>query len=131
MKSNVDTRSFGRAQRAKEAELLVAQLDAVRSHFHDDDIVLIGDTNVLNRNERAIDLFSSAGYRDLNSGDAGTFVRRRSPFDRIFVPRREREFRFSRQYILTATEPKEHEKYLSDHFMVLTVVKILEDDDTN
>ncbi len=135
MKSNYDGAQIGRSKRKKEATALVSQLDAVRSHFTEpsqeteNDIIVLGDTNILDFDEAANEVFMDAGFRDLNSSDAPTFVRGTAPFDRIYVPMNEPETRYSRQYVLRATEAAEHEEYLSDHFLILTVVKILDDDD--
>lgn len=130
MKSNADGEEFGRQQRAEEARRLVDQLPAVRTNFAGDrDLVILGDTNCLDRNEPALTSFSSAGFQDLNASDFTTFVSGRAPFDRILVPRNQPEFRFTRQYILRAADLDAHERSLSDHQMVIAAVRIMPDDD--
>jgi endonuclease/exonuclease/phosphatase family metal-dependent hydrolase len=130
MKANVDGEDFGREQRGIEAKMLVDQLDDVKAKFADQDIVLIGDTNFKPNESPAAKTFVDAGFRDLNAGEATTFVRgTNAPFDRIFVPKGQREFQFMRQYVLTATQPEQHEEYLSDHYMIVAAIKVMNDDD--
>ena len=117
--------------RKLEAENLVAQLDKVREKFGDDDIVLLGDTNCITSDEPAIKAFLDQGYRDLNISATITYDNERyqSPFDRIFIPKTQTEFKYSFQYVLTPTTKRHHERRLSDHFLVKAAVQILEDDD--
>lgn len=131
MKSNVDGVQFGAAQRAFEAKALVAKLDTVKQHFKDEDVIVIGDTNCRNADEEAIKTFQQVGFLDLNAADFPTFVSSKAPFDRIFVPKAQPEFKFSRQYALVASNADAHNRWLSDHFLVMSVVKILDDDDDN
>jgi predicted extracellular nuclease len=128
MKSNVDGTTFGKNQRKAEAASLAAQLGKVRSHFHDQDVILLGDTNCLHASESALRTLEAAGFRDLNAQDRSTY-RSGSPFDRILVPKTQNEFRYSRQYVLTPADPPSHDRSLSDHFLVLTIFKIGPDDD--
>lgn len=51
------------------------------------------------------------------------------PFDRVFVPEDQPEFRFSRQYVLIAADADAHDGFLSDHFMIVVPVRIQNDDD--
>lgn len=129
MKSNVDEVQFGQTQRAKEAKTLVDQLATVKQHFKDQDVILIGDTNVKDANEEAVKQFVGAGYIDLNAGDLSTFFQGQAPFDRIFIPQGQPEFKFSRQYCLKASNAQGHEKSLSDHFMIMAMFQIQDDDD--
>ncbi len=129
MKSNVDGVDFGRDQRAVEAERLIEQIDSVKEHFADGDIIIAGDTNCLHGDEKAVKEYVEAGFRDLNAADRATFVNTASPFDRIFVPKKQNEVKFSRQYVLMAADADVHESQLSDHYLVLTPIKILADDD--
>jgi hypothetical protein len=118
------------AQREHEAELLVSQLDEVEDEFDDNDIVLLGDTNALRTDEDCIQDFVAAGYRDLNERDGGTY-HSGAPFDRILIPRGEdnEEFMYSRQYIVRSADPDAHEQFLSDHYMVMIPVRVMDDDD--
>ena len=117
--------------RRQEAEALVAQLPAIKTHFHDEDIVLLGDLNCLSETEPALEAYKGAGFTDLNAANAVTYDKGmyRSPFDRILIPTGQPEFRFSNQYVLTPTSPRDHRRKLSDHFLVMTAVKMLKDDD--
>ena len=134
MKSNRSTKNqgyrYGRIQRGAEARALVAQLAAVQAHFQGEaDLVLAGDSNCLDTGEKALIDLRSAGLRDLNVSGATTHVRRGTAFDRFLVPHRQPEFKFASQYVLTPTSFINHHEDLSDHLLVLTAVKVLEDDD--
>ncbi len=64
--------------------------------------------------------------------DICTYVKgHNAPFDRIFVPRGEdrKPFLYSRQYILCSASPLSRDRYLSDHYIIKTMVKIRRDDD--
>jgi endonuclease/exonuclease/phosphatase family metal-dependent hydrolase len=117
--------------RQQEAEALVARLGHVRRKFHDDDIVLLGDSNCLDHREPALRVFRRAGFRDLNARDALTYKKKSAerPVDRILVPSDQLEFRSSRQYVLRPSDPSEHRRRLSDHWLVLAAVTVLPDDD--
>lgn len=120
---------FGAAQRLLEAEALLSQTPAIQEQFEGEkDIIILGDTNILDRHEEAIAKFKQAGFSDLNSEDAASFVRGKAPFDRIFVSD-QREFIYARQRILTDTAPAEHEEYLSDHYLISTTFRVVSDDD--
>lgn len=140
MKSNVRPRDesramgrsgdeFGSEQRKLEAELLVGKLDDVRAHFgNEKDIIIIGDTNILDHREDAAKLIVNAGFSDLNSRDVASFVEGKAPFDRIFLSHQP-EFSFARQRILVDSSPQEHEEYLSDHYQISTTFRTRSDDD--
>ena len=130
MKSNYGSAAQGRATRKQEAETLVAQIPAVKSHFGDEQIIIAEDTNFLSADEAAAEAFTDAGFRDTNSLDAPTYIGTGTgaPFDRFFVVDSPL-FRFARQYILQATEPVAHDEYLSDHQMVLMSFRVTNDDD--
>lgn len=117
--------------RAAEAAALVAHLDAVRSHFSDQDLILLGDLNCLKADEPALQILTAAGFLDLNNEDAITYrtTQYLSPFDRILVPKEQSEFRYSEQYILTPARSRQHFNRYSDHFLVLTALRVLSDDD--
>lgn len=129
MKANVDGVDLGMSQRGVEAKMLVDQLDAVKSHFSDGDVVLLGDTNFKADEHPAAEILKDAGFRDLNDSDVTTYARGAdAPFDRVFVLDQP-EFRFARQYVLQSTQPERHEQYLSDHYMIVAAVKVMADDD--
>lgn len=131
MKSNYGSAAEGRARRELEAKALTSKLDDIKAHFgNDQDLIVVGDTNILKADEAAAEEFGDAGLRDTNSLDAGTYVGSPSaaPFDRFFLAP-EKEFRFARQYILQPAEPVAHDEYLSDHTMVLLSFRVVNDDD--
>lgn len=116
--------------RAKEARTLASQLDKVRTEL-DESLVLIGDTNVLRKDEACIEALVDSGLVDLNSNDSATYWSRQygeSPFDRAFVAADRAEFRYSRQYVLKSSDLGAHDWLLSDHFMIKISVKIYLDD---
>ena len=133
MKSNgvVENMPPPQAIRQQEAQALVARLAHVKRQFQDKDIVLIGDFNCLNDREPALEEYTTAGFRDLNARNAITYEKAgvRRALDRILVPSKQHEFRASRQYVMTPADPLDHRKRLSDHWLVLTTLRILPDDD--
>lgn len=131
MKSNVGRRNEVVRKRHEESKTLLANLDFIKSEMNDEDIVFLGDTNCKSRTEGAIQEFLDHGYEDLNEDDISTYVKGSAPFDRIFVPSGEdrKPFLYSRQYILRSASPHAHDIYLSDHYIIKTMVKIRRDDD--
>lgn len=134
MKSNVGGAATAN-QRAKEAQMLVDQLPAIRNHFQDEDLVLLGDANCLKATEPALQSYRDAGLRDLNAADQPTTYRGGqydpAPFDRLLVTD-QTELRASRLEVLapaTDAEHLEHKKKLSDHFLVATTITVGPDDD--
>ena len=130
MKSNWGGATKNLRIRGKEAEVLCAQLDTVRAKM-DPSLVLIGDTNVLKYDEPAIEIFVNNGLRDLNNTDAATYWSKQygeSPFDRAFVAADRPEFKYSRQYVLRSSDLVAHDRFLSDHYMIKTSVKLYLDD---
>ena len=131
MKSNVGRRHEVVKKRHEEAKTLLANLDFIKAEMDDEDIIFLGDTNCLDRSEGAIQEFLNNGYEDLNEDDIPTYVKGSAPFDRIFIPtgKKRKAFLYSRQYILRAASPHAHDIYLSDHYVVKTMVKIRKDGD--
>lgn len=129
MKSNVGGAARTRPQRALEAQLLVDQFTAIRQHFEDDDLILLGDSNILRANEPAAARFVSAGFKDLNAADTPTTWSGPAPFARIFVTASQGEFAASVQTVLAAADKADHKRRISDHFMVITTVDVRGDDD--
>ena len=129
MKSNYGGEGPAKRVREREAIQLAAQIPAIKDHFKDESIILIGDTNVLDANERAIEVLEQAGLVDLNGSDASTYPGYGgNPFDRAFVAAKRREFRYTRQYVLQSTNMSLHDKFLSDHYMIKISVKLYVDD---
>jgi predicted extracellular nuclease len=117
--------------RLLEAEALVEKLAAVRTHFNDEDIVLLGDTNCLEEDEPALEAFADAGFTDLNRKNAITYAKGsfRNAFDRILIPVQQSEFTFATQYVLTPADDSLHLRRLSDHRLVVTCIRVENDDD--
>ncbi len=122
--------------RAREAEGLLRALAAVQNHFSDDDIVVLGDVNCLLREEPALVRFRTSGFRDLNFADELSWIKERiydpAPFDRILVPDDQPEFKGASFTVFKGhhlESEAEYRKKLSDHYMVYTEVKVMDDDD--
>jgi hypothetical protein len=136
MKSNVNGEALGKCRRRGEARTLARALPRVRQTFADQDLVLIGDTNMLNASESAASVFRDAGFHDLNSDDATTRWTGHSPFDRVFTPTGQNEFMPQQQEVFGdgflaafGITRAQFKRRFSDHFMVITEVKIVSDDD--
>lgn len=130
MKSNWGGAAKNRPVREKEAKTLCQQLDWVRENV-DESLILIGDTNILNNEEPAIECFVGHGLVDLNDMDSPTYWSRKydyAPFDRAFVAEGRREFEYTRQYVLRSADLEEHDRELSDHYMIKISVKSYVDD---
>lgn len=114
-------------QRAKEAQEIVDGLPVV---FNDSDVLIIGDSNCGTTREQAIQVLGAAGWKDLNARDLPTHVADLS-LDRVFVPVSQPEFEKSRQQVfkMRGFSPEQFKERLSDHYMVITTVSVMEDDD--
>lgn len=138
------------AQRELEVHLILKGLQAVRSREGEDDVVLMGDTNMLSTDEPGARLLKHHGMRDCNGSDLDTWLTTdnrftNAPFDRIFVMSDQPETRLScgmeaadpsmRFDVVTPTEwiaglsTPAFRQRLSDHQMVRTSVCIGPDDD--
>lgn len=130
MKSNVgdDTET----QREREARLLMDQLSFVKNFFADDDIVILGDTNVLDGDEAAVQKYTQSGFTDLNAANDPTTIRQES-FDRIFMRSAQSEFMGSEQAVFgpgyLSLSSNAFLRRFSDHYMVTAKVKVGADDD--
>lgn len=123
------------AHRDEEAKSLLAALPTVESHFHDRDIVLLGDTNVTDPNEPCLTDVAAAGYADLNAKSIPTHWRGGAT-DRIFVPASQPEFKGRRFEVMSDRfleskrwKPADFKRRLSDHYMAVTTISIDADDD--
>jgi hypothetical protein len=132
MKSNYGGVTVNRRVRAKEAETLCNAIDAIRGDQRfDPSLMMLGDTNILRNDEPAVETFVSRGFIDLNNNDATTYWSKdfgESPFDRIFLNADRPEFRYSRQYVLRSSDLEQHDRFLSDHYMIKVSVKDYVDD---
>lgn len=130
MKSNYGGPTKNRQVRAEEAKTLCDALDSIRGSF-DPSLIMLGDTNVLRNDEVAIETFVNRGFVDLNNNDAATYWSKdygEAPFDRIFVVEGRPEFKYSRQYVLRSSDLTQHDRFLSDHYMIKISVKDYVDD---
>lgn len=137
MKANTATNNSRNVRRrALEARTLVAEFPVVRDATTDEDLVLIGDTNILRASELAAQIYVGADLRDLNSEDEATFISASGPpFDRTFVPRQP-EFAnldqvvFDTEFLNAIGITREtFRRRFSDHFMIVTEVRVTPDDD--
>jgi hypothetical protein len=118
--------------RAEEAIRLTKRLPVVCA---DPDVVIIGDANCRSHDEQAIKVMAEAGFVDLNSDDMATHVRY-GPLDRALVPADQPEFSRRSFEVLSDAYLATHEltaetfriEY-SDHFMVITEIDVMPDDD--
>jgi endonuclease/exonuclease/phosphatase family metal-dependent hydrolase len=137
--ANPADKDFTKKQRQEEIRVFVDQLRHLKSHFHDEDVVMLGDTNVLGDEDATLKQLVQAGFVDLNESDSGTTAAwgegyASAPFDRILVPNSQPEFQGAVQKIHrtkngTDEEIRDFKKRLSDHYLVSCVVKITNDDD--
>ncbi len=128
--------------RKEEADALAGALPAVRKKFHDEDILLLGDTNCTGEHEPAIAALEKAGFVDLNSAHKATHWRG-GTMDRELVPIGQPEFAdaikggpghgfevMSDTYLRQRSiDAREYKRRYSDHFMVVSTIRIMPDDD--
>lgn len=130
MKSNVGGATRNRGVRKAEAETLCNTINAIRGEI-DPSLIMLGDTNILRNDEPALEVFVNNGFVDLNNNDATTYWSKdfgESPFDRIFIAENRPEFKYSRQYVLRSSDLQQHDRFLSDHYMIKMSVKDYVDD---
>jgi hypothetical protein len=121
--------------RAEEMAALVEALPAVRARFKDEDVVIVGDTNVTSAGEAMVRTLTEAGFADLNAANVRT-TWRDGFTDRAFVPKGQPEFRGSEFWVFSDAflskmrwKAGDFKKNLSDHFMVGTSIEVMADDD--
>jgi hypothetical protein len=130
MKSNYGGVTENRRVRAKEATTLCAALKSIDGEY-DPSLILIGDTNILDNAEPAIETFIDHGLIDLNNNDSTTYWSpqyKEAPFDRAFIRKGRPEVRYTRQYVMRSSDLNAHDKFLSDHYMIKVSVKDYVDD---
>lgn len=123
-------------QRAEEARGLIRALGPMQNEFSDDDVVLLGDTNILKEDEPAVQRIKGGGFRDLNGGQFLTWIAageyKAAPFDRLFVPDDQPEFADCVLQVMKENPVGSESAFrtkLSDHYMITTLVKVMADDD--
>lgn len=121
--------------RDEEARALAGLLPDVRRVFKDEDVVILGDTNMTDDHEAAEKTYESAGLKDLNTANAGTHWRGGGT-DKIFVPQAQPEFAASSFRVINhdrvlgrSMSPAAYKRRFSDHYMVTTTVRVQDDDD--
>ncbi|MBL8878716.1 MAG: hypothetical protein JNG88_06300 [Phycisphaerales bacterium] len=120
-------------QRGREAHHLAKDLPRTVA---DRDIVIMGDTNCNKTTEPAIAELCNAGFVHLTPDDARTFWKGNGALDRVFVPADQPEFA-GRKYEIVRDDYlakrsltiDDFKKRYSDHFMVVTEVRVMRDDD--
>lgn len=138
--SNPDP-TYTMRQREEELRAFVRFLPELRDRFQDEDIVLLGDTNILDGQDTG-KILTQSGFTDLNQDEQGTTAvwgdgstgYRTAPFDRIFVPESQSEFAQSKLMVHrtekgTDDEIKAFRRKLSDHYLITSEIEILQDDD--
>lgn len=148
LKSNIGGPATAEA-RAYEAELIMQGLKTLPDK--DDDVIVLGDTNMLLASEAAGQVLTSNGLKDCNARDLGTHIafkqdEKPAPFDRIFVMRNQPETKDSCSLHSNGSKPLDFRiirpsswqqgitsiqfrKRLSDHQMVTAGLCVMKDDD--
>lgn len=118
--------------RGEEAHWLLAGLPRA---FRDPDILIIGDLNCGERDEPALRTLVAGGLVDLNAADQATHWRF-GPLDRALVAADQPEFAgapfevFSTPYLeARGLSAEEFKVRFSDHYLVLTEIRVMPDDD--
>lgn len=130
-----DYKSKFEAHREAEAKSLVGAIPLVRSEFGDSDIVLLGDTNCASASEAAITVFQNAGFKDVGAGKSATHWRGGS-MDRVLSRADQPEFKDSTFEVVSDAyrsarklSPEDFKRRFSDHYMVVSTISVMEDDD--
>ncbi len=121
--------------RKEEAEALAAALPEVKRATKDQDIVLLGDSNCTGDHEPAIAAFEKSDFIDLNSKLLPTHWRG-GTMDRVLSPKSQPEFASHKFDVIgeaylrrRAMDPRDYKKRFSDHFMVVSEIAVMPDDD--
>lgn len=137
--SNPSDPLFTQKHRQAEMKVFADHLKALQDKLHDQDIVLLGDTNILAPEDATSKILTDAGMIDLNQADEGTTAAwgqgySSAPFDRIFVAANQPEFSGTKQMVHktkngTDAEIKDFKKRFSDHYLVSCIIHVENDDD--
>lgn len=121
--------------RAEEARALAAALPKASELFKDSDIIVIGDTNITDDHEVTIDILTDFGLSDLNKSHEPTHWQG-GGMDRAFVPRTQPEFKDASFEVISTTylrdralRREDFKERFSDHYIIVTTLRIGEDDD--
>jgi hypothetical protein len=129
MKSNVGGVNKRKAQRAKEAAFVIAEISKLQTTFNDSEFMILGDTNVLSGDESAVKTFVDAVFMDLNETDVPTTYSGPAPFDNIFLFKARPEFPEPSFWVIEPSDPQAQKRSVSDHYVVITTVNVMNDDD--
>lgn len=116
-------------QRKEEMELLMKELAAFKTKYKEEDVILLGDVNVVTKNEDTLKVCTDAGFKDLNADGLTTVPWGEAPFDHIFLTNQSEFAGASMTRMVTNNE--EDRRKLSDHFLVYTEILVKADDDEN
>jgi predicted extracellular nuclease len=150
LKSNIGGAATAQA-RAYEVELIMQGLAKLKQQHSDEDLMVLGDSNMLTAGEAAGLGLQSAGLKDCNARDLGTHIsfvkgQKWAPFDRIFLMSSQPETAAScsaqgngsgrldfkiiqPQDWKPGVTPSQFVKALSDHMMVRAGICVQKDDD--
>jgi endonuclease/exonuclease/phosphatase family metal-dependent hydrolase len=136
-----DDPTYTMRQREAELAAFAGLLPSLQQHFSDQDIVVLGDTNILG-GQTTSKVLTERAFVDLNRDEQGTTAvwgdgstgYKTAPFDRIYVPASQPEFsRLEMKVHRTAggtdDEIKRFRRTLSDHYLISSTIAILADDD--
>jgi endonuclease/exonuclease/phosphatase family metal-dependent hydrolase len=123
--------------RQEELKELAAKLPTLARAFPGEkDLVILGDTNMLSGQEPGPRVLEQQGFKDLNKADLDTHTAKGvQPFDRVFVPRDQTEFARSSLEVLSDFMKRERLSFrefrtrFSDHYMIVTEIRVMADDD--
>jgi len=116
-------------KRGEESRDLAALIRNARSHFGDDDIVVIGDTECVRDDAELASEFATERVLDIEVGEVAAFARGQGAYNRVMVPAGQPEFKPTRMYTLLEAEGQSPERPFSDHFLVLAPIRVMADDD--
>lgn len=115
-------------QRQRELALLYSSLNKVSQKFNDQDIIILGDTNLSNKEK-----LPPSKWRTVNQQQSSTMPKSKfhegAAFDKIIIPSKQPETRSAKFFLHKTTNDYWHRKTLSDHFLIYTELKVLKDDD--
>ena len=123
--------------RYEELKELAAKLPYLAKAFPGEkDLVILGDTNMLDGQEPGPKALAKEGFKDLNKGEVDTHTAKGvQPFDRVFVPRDQPEFARSGLEVLSEFMKRERLSFaefrrrFSDHYLIVTEIRVMADDD--
>jgi len=113
------------SHRVHEVRLLAQELDGVKKHFNNDNVILAGDFNTTGSNETTVVILTKQGFRDLNANDELTYISG-APFDRIFVPADQPAFAKAtliRRVPSPGMSLDEFRRRLSDHYLITSDIR--------